>query len=195
MADMVNWSRIRAFYVHCKQTKRLTQKAICARGGIHSQSLLSRMINNDAYGPTVEVFLRAVRGLDMDILQFFTELEAHERTHAQREEFSDGRPPSPRTARLNDAAIQAAIERVNDDFKQARVNFQQTHTDIQRVQSELAARLADLRRLIVDAQHARGVGPGSAARRHRAPAARPATADSRPAADEETDVARPAVRR
>jgi hypothetical protein len=173
----INWPRIRAFYLQCMQTKRLTQKVIIARGGIRSQSLLSRMINNDGYGPTVEIFVRAVRGLGMDILQFFTELERHERTLAQHEE-SYGRSPSPRASGgLTDAQILAAIAQVSQESQ------------------TLAARIDDLRSTLGNARRPRPARAGDPQGSHDRPAPDPAFTDSRSPAEKEANAARPAARR
>lgn len=176
----MDWPRIGAFYLHCKRTKRLTQKMICARGGIRSQSLLSRMINNHGYGPTVEIFVRAVQGLGMDMIQFFTELEVHERTLAQREESYGPATTTRASGGLTDAQILAAIAQVAQVTQESQA---------------LAAHIDDLRSALDHARRALNARAGDPPRRHYRPAPDPAFTDPRSSAEQETDVARPAARR
>lgn len=78
------WGVVRADYVRrFNATKRsdgkaLTQRDVAEFGGIAEgggQNSVSRLFTNDKYGPTVEVFLRALVGLGVRPSEFFAAIE------------------------------------------------------------------------------------------------------------------------
>ena len=112
----MEWSSIRAFYLHCMRVRHLTQDQIVARGGISSQSVMSRMINNRRQGPKVEMFVRAVQGLGMGLSEFFAELEAFTQT-SDPHEVADAASQSP-FARLTRDEILAQFAKILDNIDQ-----------------------------------------------------------------------------
>lgn len=85
----MDWASIRTFYLQCVHERQLTQTTIVARGGLSSQSVLSRMLKNEKHGPTIDVFVAAVQGLGMEVNQFFLELKTFEQQRQARAEVRD----------------------------------------------------------------------------------------------------------
>ncbi len=77
----MEWAFIRAHYVALYQEKRragVTQKAIAEKGGLAGQSSISKLLSNSRLGPPVGTFVKAVAGLDKDLVEFFAEVAALE---------------------------------------------------------------------------------------------------------------------
>lgn len=73
--DWWRWRVIRVELARRINPKRGTsQKQVAARGGLE-QSDISKMLLNYNLGPTVETFMRTIRGLGLKPSQFFAELE------------------------------------------------------------------------------------------------------------------------
>ena len=74
------------------QRAGITQKEIAQRGGLAGQNAISKLLNNDHLGPTVETFVRAVVGLGKEPSTFFR--EAEDRASAS----ADATPPEDRSS-------------------------------------------------------------------------------------------------
>src|SRR5262245_7640296 len=78
MASLI-WQVIRDRYIvllHAAKRAGIRQEDIAARGGLHGQNAISKLVANDNLGPSVETFVRAVEGLGKPVSIFFAELEA-----------------------------------------------------------------------------------------------------------------------
>jgi transcriptional regulator with XRE-family HTH domain len=73
----MKWQKIRAHYVACfmraQRETGATQSSVSRAGGV-AQNAVSKLMNNDRKGPSVETFLGAVEGLGLSVSAFFAEL-------------------------------------------------------------------------------------------------------------------------
>src|SRR5215831_4840017 len=74
----MEWLRVRSYFAKVFEASGLTQQAVADAGGLPGQNAISRVLQNDNLGPSVETFLRAVRGCGIDLSQFFFDLEYQE---------------------------------------------------------------------------------------------------------------------
>ena len=79
--ETVNWLRVRTHFDAVMTARQLTQEQIATAGGLTGQNAISRLLTNHRRGPSVETFLRALDGLGMTPLQFFTDLATQGGTH------------------------------------------------------------------------------------------------------------------
>ena|ERR1700741_4370582 len=74
----MTWETIRAHYAALlveARRKGLTQDAIAQAGQLPGQNAISKLLRNQNLGPSVETFIKAVRGLGKDVSTFFAEIE------------------------------------------------------------------------------------------------------------------------
>jgi len=83
----MQWEQIRALYAQLFRAAKArgeTQTTIAQRGGL-AQNQISDLLRNADYGPTVEIFVRAVAGLGISLSAFFTALEQRDAVRLQDE--------------------------------------------------------------------------------------------------------------
>jgi transcriptional regulator with XRE-family HTH domain len=71
----MNWARIRSHYATLFAQRGMTQEAVAKAGHLHAQTAISKLLDNEKRGPSVETFVRAVLGLGMTLSGFFAGLE------------------------------------------------------------------------------------------------------------------------
>ena len=76
----MKWTEIRSHYAECYSRIRrdtgATQVSVAEAGGL-AQNTISKLLNNDRRGPSVETFVAAVAGLGMSVSEFFQGIEGH----------------------------------------------------------------------------------------------------------------------
>lgn len=72
---MVTWKEIRAHYAALWRASELTQEQVARRGGLKGQNAISRLLRNTKRGPSVDTLTKAVEGLGLSLVEFFTDLE------------------------------------------------------------------------------------------------------------------------
>ncbi len=79
--DWWDWRVVRAHFARrleaARDSRGLSQVTIAEAGGL-KQNLISKLLANPNKGPSVETFLRALKGLGTTPSEFFAELEAGE---------------------------------------------------------------------------------------------------------------------
>lgn len=156
------WMEIRAHYaaLHAQaQAAGVTQQAIAERGGLAGQNSVSRLLTNDKYGPTVEVFVRAVHGLGKPVSQFFIELEQE-----------TGGTLAPSVA--VDASVFERLGRIEHALETVGVSLSSvpsslspasgvvTHNDIERITQPLIEAIVQARTEIIVAQRNAQIATG-----------------------------------
>lgn len=74
----MNWERIRSHYAQLIADARragVTQESVAKAGDLPGQNAISKLLANHNLGPSVETFVKAVKGLGMDVSVFFAEIE------------------------------------------------------------------------------------------------------------------------
>jgi transcriptional regulator with XRE-family HTH domain len=74
----MNWALIRNHYEQLLADARragVTQKSVAEAGALSGQNAISKLLANNNLGPSVETFVKAVRGLGKDLSVFFEEIE------------------------------------------------------------------------------------------------------------------------
>jgi transcriptional regulator with XRE-family HTH domain len=71
----MDWKRIRDHYATLFDESNLTQAVVAERGQLSGQNAVSKLLDNNVRGPSVETFVRAVAGLGLSLSEFFTGLE------------------------------------------------------------------------------------------------------------------------
>ena len=102
---VMTWRIVRDHYaVLFAAAKRAgaTQASVAEAGGISGQNVISRMLWNDRGGPSVDIFLRALRGIEMDPVTFFAQVVAWESSYG---EHSTDSSVSPEHAAIIAAAL------------------------------------------------------------------------------------------
>jgi transcriptional regulator with XRE-family HTH domain len=72
----MDWERIRAHYERYFEASGRTQQEVADAGQLPEQSAIQKLLANRKRGPSVETFVKAIRGLGLDVSTFFAELEA-----------------------------------------------------------------------------------------------------------------------
>lgn len=107
--DWWEWRVIREHFARTLETvrdeRRMPQVAIAESGGIR-QNLVSRLLKNRKRGPSVETFLRALKGLGVKPSEFFAALE--DDTPSARRAASDALPPALTMSSLADQEAAAS---------------------------------------------------------------------------------------
>jgi transcriptional regulator with XRE-family HTH domain len=71
----MDWTRIRDHYATLFEQSGLTQEDVAAAAHLHAQTAISKLLDNQKRGPSVETFARAVLGLGVTLTSFFAGLE------------------------------------------------------------------------------------------------------------------------
>jgi transcriptional regulator with XRE-family HTH domain len=74
----LTWELIRTHYAALLTEARragVTQDAVARAGQLPGQNAISKLLANHNLGPSVETFIKAVRGLGKEVSEFFAELE------------------------------------------------------------------------------------------------------------------------
>jgi hypothetical protein len=79
----MEWDRIRMHYAALlaaaqKRDPTVTQESVAAAGGLARQNAISKLLANNNMGPSVETFVRAVKGLGITPAAFFADLDHHD---------------------------------------------------------------------------------------------------------------------
>jgi hypothetical protein len=71
----MHWPVIRDHFAARLKASGATQQQVAQAGQLHAQTAISKLLDNEKRGPSVETFVRAVHGLGMTCTAFFAELE------------------------------------------------------------------------------------------------------------------------
>lgn len=111
--DWSDWRVIRAHFARrleaAQDTRGLSQTTIAESGGIN-QNLVSKLLKNYNRGPSVQTFVRALKGLGVKPSEFFAELEG-------------GAPPTPTPPGHKSAPVLPLPPSVDDETAEADRNI------------------------------------------------------------------------
>lgn len=71
----MDWPLVRSAFIRERTRLKLNQTQVAQRGDLADQSAVSKLENNDKLGPTVGVFLGAIKGLGLTPLEFFSRVD------------------------------------------------------------------------------------------------------------------------
>jgi len=129
----VEWSRVRAHYAALfarAQASGATQASVAAAGGLPSQSAIAKLLMNHYQGPSVETFLKALKGLGIDPGEFFRQLS---------DDIDGAPPPEERLATLEAeiASLRVAIVSLQTSLQQLAARPRQTFNLFPRARSRV----------------------------------------------------------
>ena len=136
---MTDWTTLRTHFKAQLAASGLTQAEVARRGGLSGQNAISKLLANTRRGPSVETWLRALKGLGLTLDDVVANLEVpvpgtlslRERIHAletaHREEIAalrrrahaESSPVSPPDPDILDARITPAYPRQTRSAPQA----------------------------------------------------------------------------
>jgi transcriptional regulator with XRE-family HTH domain len=72
---MKNWQTLRDHYRLLLRKSGLTQTEVARRGDLSGQTAISKLLTNTKGGPSVDTFVRAIEGLGISLVEFFSGVE------------------------------------------------------------------------------------------------------------------------